>query len=267
MGLLLEKGAGPCSRKQAFNVDLIPESTHSYIALPNEHLLQMIYDIAVRQGLKLINEKLGMDLKGMRFFGVVDVERKSFFGNRIKLMIGFCNSYNKSMSVRVCIGGTVLVCSNMAFHAYTDELSGVTGIAAHEHRINLYDGLFQRIEAAFKTIETFRKVQNDFYERLINRTITPNQAYAFIVRSAKAGVINKTRILTVADEWDFQKNNPGRKNEREWHETFKPRNAYSLFNAFTQVQKDRMIQNPVQTNIQTLSLTKFFVDYFRIKNN
>jgi hypothetical protein len=31
-----------------------------------------------------------------------------------------------------------------------------------------------------------------------------------------------------------------------------------LFNAFTEVQKDRMAANPVNTNIQTMGLTEFF---------
>lgn len=268
MGLLLEKSAGPCTRIEAFNEELIPESTHSYVALPNEHLVKMVHDVAKLHGLKLTNERLGLDLKGMRFFGVVDVEGKSFFENRIRLMVGFCNSYNKSMSARVCIGGTVIVCSNMAFHAYTDELSGVTGIAAHEHRINIYDGLFQRIKAAFDTIETFRKVQNHFYKRLTDERIKRDKANSIIVQAAQAGVINKTRILSIVNEWEYQEVAPkDRSDGREWHSQFQSRNAYSLFNAFTQVQKDRMTQNPVQANIQTLGLTKFFVDQFRIKNN
>lgn len=270
MGLLLDTPlSGPCTRQEAFNLELIPGSTHSYQALPNEHLVQMINDVAKQFGLKLTNERLGMDLKGMRFFGVNDVVGKTLFGDRAGLMIGFCNSYNKSMSARVCIGAKVFVCSNMAFHAYTDDLTGVTGIAAHEHRINLYNGLFQRIKAAFETIETFREIQSDFYARLEESKLRKDRAYSIIVRAAQAGVINKTRILRVAQEWDRQGIEPESKaqaTELGWHPEFKARNAFSLFNAFTQIMKSKMAVNPVQANIQTLGLTEFFADIYRIKH-
>jgi len=253
--------SGRCTREQAFSDSLISIATPTYKPLPNAVLLDMINTVAGQNNLVLVNEELGMDLKGQRFFGVCDIQGKTFFDGQIQMQIGFCNSYNKSMSARVCIGGKVMVCSNRAFHAYTDDLTGVNGMAAHPHYINVEAGLFQRIQAAFSQIGDFKNSQEKFYRELLRRRIDPNYAYATIVRAALAGVINKTKVLTIANEWDRQEKEPDT-NVYEWHQEFRRRTGYSLFNAFTQVEKDRYAKNPVQSNIQTMALTNFFKQEF-----
>ena len=265
-GLMLSTPeSGPCTREQAFSKILIPSATDTYIPLPNKDLLDMVADVARLHGIVIVNERLGMDLKGMRFFGVYDVEGKDFFGDRIKLMIGFCNSYNRSMSARVCIGGQVLVCSNRAFHAYADETSGIVGMALHPHRKNIRTGIYQRIDTAFQTIEAFRTLQNDFFNRLENTSVRKDRAYSLIVQAAQQGIINKTKIVTVAHEWDIQGMEPAndlQAKEWDWHPEFRDRNIFNLFNAFTQVEKKRQEVNPVQSNLQTMALTKFFYDKY-----
>lgn len=251
--------SGPCSREQAFDTGLIPSATTTYQPLSNEDLVHMVELVAQKHGLTLKNEQLGWDLKGMRFFGVMDVEGKDFMGGAVQLMVGFCNSYNRSMSARVCIGGKVFVCSNRAFHAYTDEETGADGMAIHSHRRFISDGLFHRVEGAFSTIDSFRRTQENFYQRLTDTSVTKDDAYALIVRAAKADVINKTKILTIAEEWDRQGREPLTPNQAEgWHPEFKERNAFSLFNAFTEVEKVRAKKNPVLSHMQTMALTQFF---------
>ena len=253
--------SGRCSKKEAFAMDLIPEPTRTYQPFSNEELVLMINTVAKQYGMTLNNEQLGMDLKGMRFFGVYTVEGFDFFGGRIKLTIGFCNSYNRSMSGRMCIGGDVTVCSNSLFYAYTDEDTGINGMAMAEHRPGIHDGLFQKIDACFAGIEEFRKKQEMFYGHLEERPLSQKEAYHIIVKAAQANVLNKTRILRVAEEWDWQDRGPQNNDEEQhriWHPEFKPRTAYSLLNAFTEVQKDQMKANPVNTNINTMGLSQFF---------
>lgn len=253
--------AGRCTMAEAFAKNLIPAPTRTYQPLSNEELVKMIKKVAGIYKMKLTDEQLGMDLKGMRFFGIYTVEGFDFFGGRIKLTVGFCNSYNRSMSGRMCIGADVTVCSNRALFAYTDEVTGVNGLAIAEHRPGIHDGLFQKIDACFAGIEEFRIQQELFYEHLAKRHITTEEAYHLIVKAAQANVLNKTRILRVAKEWDWQEKGPQNdeeEKEREWHLEFASRTAYSLFNAFTEVQKDKMKVNPVNTNINTMGLTEFF---------
>lgn len=265
MDLMMDTySSGHCTRNQAFNRSLLPEATKTYQPLPNKIMLDMIYSIAKECGLTLTNEQLGMDLKGQRFFGVCDIEGNDFFDGRIVLQIGFCNSYNKSMSARFCIGGKVFVCSNMAFYSYTDEATGISGMASHPHYVNVKSGICERIKAAFGQIQAFRESQESFYSGLIDHKIDNNKAYGTIVRAAQVGVVKKTNVLTIADEWDRQSVEAEAEGKFEWHEEFMSRDAYSLFNAFTQVEKERLSKNPVQSHIGTMDLTNFFCKEFKL---
>ena len=262
--------SGKCSRQEAFNKLLIPEATRTYQPLPNKVMLDMIYRIAEESGINLTNEQLGMDLKGQRFFGVCDIEGQDFFGGAIKMMIGYCNSYNGTMSSRFCIGGKVFVCSNLAFHAYTDGKTGISGVVIRPHKnlhdMGIHDGLILQIKEAFSQIGDFRQEQERFYDGLSTRKVSTDKAYSTIVKAAQAGLVNKTRVLTIANEWNRQSVEPKdiETSGHEWHEEFQGRNAYSLFNAFTQVEKDRLEKNPVQSNISTIDLSGFFCNEFRL---
>lgn len=268
MGLVLDTPtSGPCKRKDAFSKYLIPGTTRTYQPLPNKVLVDMIYRIAKESNVALADEQLGMDLKGQRFFGVCDIEGKDFLGGHIKMMIGFCNSYNGTMATRFCLGSKVFVCSNRAFHAYTDEDTGISGISIRPHWSydnDKHKGLVAQIKEAFHQIDDFREAQERFYEGLLKRRLNDNKAYATIVRAAQQGVINKTKVLTLANEWSRQGVEPNTEPDFEWHKEFKGRNAYSLFNAFTQVEKDRLEKNPVQSNISTIDLSGFFCQEFNL---
>ena len=266
MNLLLDTPlSGPCSRNESFNTQLIPKETRTYQPLANEVLVNMIYRISKESNIILSNEQLGMDLKGQRFFGVCDIEGKDFLNDEIKMMIGFCNSYNGTMATRFCIGGKVFVCSNKAFHAYTDDKTGISGISIRPHWSydnDEHDGLISQIKEAFQQVDDFREAQENFYGGLLNCEVKDNKAYSTVVRAAQQGIINKTKILTLANEWNRQVEKPN--DDFEWHKEFKDRNAYSLFNAFTQINKIKQETNPVQANISTIELTDFFCKEFRL---
>jgi len=252
--------SGVCTAEQAFAKHLIPPSTSTYGAVPNEELVLMLNEAARQQGVVLTEEKLAMDLKGQRFFGTYAVEGLDIHGGRVKLMLGFCNSYNKSLRVRICFGGRVFVCSNLCFYAWDDDETGIVGEVGHRHTVNVSDGLWQRLETGLSQIENFRKEQNRFYESLVQAQLSKNDAYSLIIKAAKDGVLNKSRILDVANEWDYQRNIPDTEEQylREWHQDFRERTAYALFNAFTQNEKPRHEKNPVASSMDTLALSRFF---------
>jgi len=117
-------------------------------------------------------------------------------------------------------------------------------------------GLISEIRSAFQQVDDFKEAQEHFYGGLADRRLSDNRAYATIVRAAQRGVINKTKVLTLANEWQRQATEPQVETcDFEWHPEFMPRNAYSLFNAFTQVEKERLAKNPVASNISTIDLS------------
>jgi len=255
--------SGPCTREQAFASNLIPQSTATYMAVPNEELMLMLNDAARQHGLILTGEHLGMDLKGMRLFGTYQVEGKDIMDKNVQLMMGFCNSYNRSLRIRVCFGAKVFVCSNLCFHHWTDDETGIGGEAGHRHTVNVNDGLWQRLTAALSTVDSYRAIQEKFYQRLAERELQRDEAYSFILRAAKMDALPKSRILDVANEWDRQAIVP--ENDAEalnWHPEFQRRNAFNLLNAFTEVEKRRLERNPVSSNIGTLGLSNIFYREF-----
>lgn len=259
-GLVLDTPeSGSCTREQAFARDLIPETTDTYHAVSNQELLLMLNDAARQHGLILTGETLGMDRKGNRLFGTYEIENMDFFGGRSKLMLGFCNSYDKSMRIRVCFGGKVFVCSNLCFSHWTDEETGIGGEAAHRHTVNVNKGLWGRLAGALSTVDAFRASQDRFYTTLADRMLTQDEAYSMIVKAGKQDVVKKGRILDVVNEWDSQDRFPETEDENEnWHPEFKRRNAFNLLNAFTEVGKILQKKNPVYANLNTLGLTSFF---------
>lgn len=251
--------SGSCTREQAFARNLIPETTRTYKAVPNEDLLLMLNDAAREHGIILTGESLGMDIKGNRLFGTYEIENMDFFGGRSKLMLGLCNSYDKSLRVRVCFGGKVFVCSNLCFSHWTDEQTGIGGEAAHRHTTNVNEGLWARLGEALSTVDAFRASQDRFYTTLADRMLTQDEAYSAIVKAGKQNVICKGRILDVVNEWDSQDRFPDSEAENEnWHPDFKRRTAFNLLNAFTEVEKKRLEKNPVASHLGTLGLTSFF---------
>lgn len=260
MSLVLDTPqSGICTREQAFAKHLIPQSTATYGAVSNEELILMLNDAAREHSLILTNECLGMDSKGMRMFGTYEIENMDFFGGRAKLMMGFCNSGDKSLRIRVCFGGKVFVCSNLCFSHWTDEDTGIGGEASHRHTSKVSDGLWQRLTEALSTVDAFRAGQDRFYTTLADRDLTENEAYGTILRASLAGVVSKVRVMDVVKEWNGQDRYP--ENEAEnlnWHPEFKRRNAFNLLNAFTEVEKKRLEKNPVSSNLGTLGLTNFF---------
>ena len=267
-GLVLDTiESGPCTREQAFARHLIPESTDTYQAVSNEQLLLMLNDCAREHGLTLTGEELGLDLKGQRMFGTYEVEGKDFFGGRSKLMMGFCNSGNKTLRIRVCFGGKVFVCSNLCFSHWTDEDTGMGGEAAHRHTSNVKDGLWQRLTQALSTVDAFRASQDKFYSQLADTRLGRKDANDFILRAALSGVINPKRAFDTAKEYHSQPIEPENKADAvNWHPEFRRRNAFNLLNAFTEVEKARLEKNPVASNIGTLGLTNLFYREFIHQN-
>ena len=267
MSLVLDTPkSGQCTLEQASDRNLIPTATRTYQPLPNKVMIDMIYRIAREKDIKLSNQQLGLDCKGQRMFGVCDLEDVDILDNKIGLQIGFCNSYDKSISAKFCIGSVVFVCSNRAFHAYTND-NGINGHVVRQHwnyNNDNHHNLIEQIREAFGQIDIFKQSQERFYGGLNDREIrTDDKAYGTIIRAAQAGMINKTKVLTIADEWSRQAVEPI-DTEHEWHEEFMPRTAYSLFNAFTQVNKAKIETSPVAANISTMDLTSFFYKEFNL---
>ena len=196
----------------------------------------------------------------MQLFGTYTIKGRNFFGDQIRMKLGIANSYNKTLTAKICWGQEIIVCSNLSFSAYGGE-NGMSSISSHKHTNMIFgdSGLWYRLNKSMEQIDNFCREQERFCEKLSDKNLSRDEAYSTIVRSARLGVIGKKSILDVADIYDKQAEYPNSEEEYEnYYESFKSRTSYSLFNAYTQNNKSRLEKNIVAASLDTLKLTEFF---------
>jgi hypothetical protein len=262
-GLILDTPkSGVITMKQAFAIPL-PEETKTYIPVSNEDLWKLMQQKAFQRGLQLGTPQMGIDHNGQRLFGSVEIVNMDHLDNEVRLMLGFRNSYNKSMSVGICFGSKVFVCSNMCFTGYTSEGEEAVGQVHHRHSTNVWDGLPERLDAAFDKFDVFKSYQDSFYNRLKEHDLSDAEAHNLIIQSVRSEAITARDCMVIADEWAFQANGPQNEVEEEnWHPEFAPRNAWSLFNAYTEKAKKHQIKNPLEANLRSIRMNNFFKQQF-----
>ena len=261
--MLDTKGSGYCTLEQLDTISL-PRRTRSYRPVSHRELIKMTEDVAGGFGLQISNPQIGVARGGQQMFSVYEVAGQDHCDNKVALMLGLRNSYDKSMAAGVCFGSKVFVCSNLCFSGYTDE-NQIIPVASHRHTVMVWDVLRDRIAKSLQQVPAFVGFQNKLYEGLSDTKVNTDLAYATMVRASQQDVIAPTDISKVVDIWHSQEripNNDAEAMERHWTPDFEPRNAWSLFNAFTQHSKKVQESNPVKANKRSINLTRLFVKEF-----
>src|SRR5439155_23364020 len=89
----------------------------------------------------------------------------------------------------------------------------------------------------------FKEVEAARIARMAGMELTPEQASHVILAAFRRGIISSLQLPKVCGEWESPR-----------HEEFKPRTAWSLFNAFTEVLKPRAVSAPQAFVAQTIRL-------------
>jgi hypothetical protein len=124
-------------------------------------------------------------------------------------------------------------CSNGWF--FGDEIA-----LLRKHTSRLFEDLDEKIEAGFSRIfEEWER--NDL--RVMNyreRKLDDKEAHDLVIKSMDAAAIPPSAIPRVLQEF-----------RSPWHQEFVPRNAWSLYNAFTEVMKSSPHLLPERTRALT----------------
>ena len=248
MSLIAEKKV---TRQQVIQPVVPMRQTDTYQPVQNGDFLDMLENVAESHGLELGEPQFGEARARQRMFGVYPVNGKNHFGEMVQLMLGVRNAFDGSISAGICFGAKVLVCSNLVFTGYAGE-DGIAGKAFHRHvrktlTPTLVPRLRDRIDAALYQVDNFIGLQNQFYTHLRDTKISEDRASETIIQAARRNVIPKKDILDISDEWL----NPQ-------HEDFKDRNAWSLFNAFTEQGKSYTDRNLVAGSQRLIDITEHF---------
>ena len=178
-------------------------------------------------------EKYGIAREGKRFFGVLDLSTPLAEG--VSLSVGVRNSVDKSFPLGFAAGSRVFVCDNLAFRS---EL-----LVRRKHTINGMRAFGTAIGSAVASLASFKEAEQDRIRRMAEQELTPAMASHIILSAYRRGIVSSLQLPHVCQAW-----------EEPPHDEFRPRTAWSLFNAFTEVLKPRAVAAPQQFVAQTIRL-------------
>jgi hypothetical protein len=184
-------------------------------------------------GYVITSEKLALARSDARFFGVLNLDTPLARG--VGLTVGVRNSVDRSFPLGFAAGSHCFVCDNLAFRA---EL-----LVRRKHTLNGMRAFGTAIGAAVASLTSFREAEELRIRRMAETELTPPMASHVILTALRRGIISSLQLPKVSKAW-----------EEPAHEEFKPRTAWSLFNAFTEVLKPRAVAAPQAFVAQTIRL-------------
>ena len=231
MGLCMCEGKF-VDRNEVALVDT-PDSTLTWKPVPHIKVIDAVTEVVKAHKWQITEEQFGLAREGQKLFGVMKINKSS--SSDWVRCIGLRNSHDKSFSVGLSAGISVMVCSNMAF-------GGTTIIKRrHTSRIELtelVDIAVNELENEFLMLE---KVCEDLKVQYISND---DEARSRIVRAAEIGAINSCDIVPVFKEF-----------KRPKHEEFSEPTRWSLLNAFTETIKK---YTPQRVDHSYLALNRCF---------
>jgi hypothetical protein len=142
---------------------------------------------------------------------------------------------DKSFPLGFAAGSRVFVCDNLAF---SSEL-----LVRRKHTRHGMKAFATAISNAVAGLVSFKVAEEQRIRRMVELELSDAQASHLILSAYRRGIISTLQLPGVCKEW-----------EEPSHDEFKPRNAWSLFNAFTEVLKPRAVAAPQSFVAQTIRL-------------
>lgn len=210
-----------------------PEPVGRWHPVAHVRVLEAVKETLAGAGYRVRAEKYALARHDARFFGVLDLETPLAAG--VSLSVGVRNSVDKSFPLGFAAGSRVFVCDNLAFRS---EL-----LVRRRHTVNGMKAFGQAIAGAVASLTSFREAEELRIRRMAGRELTPAEASHIILAAYRRGIISTLQLPRVCAEW-----------EEPRHDDFRPRTAWSLFNAFTEVLKSRADSAPQAFVASTIRL-------------
>jgi len=230
MTLLLSKSQ-KVSRTELKSIPT-PMPTSSWHPVPHYQLAELVNNEADRRGFHIIDESYGISADGSKMFGVLRFHPEGH--PEYTRALGIRNSNNKTFSVGLVAGLSVLVCDNLCFGG------GTTIYRRHTSGIDM-DSL---IPSAFDSIGEQYNILEQRVASLKVEMLSIDDAKLVVVKAAEYKAIPSCDIIPVLKEF---------KNPR--HSEFKEENSWSLYNAFTETAKK---YSPPRADYCYRTLSKIF---------
>jgi hypothetical protein len=214
--LLLHSGGWSASKADLAAVP-VPDLTNSYHPVPYGRFVEEVELHVPRFGLTIERADFALARQGAQMFGVLTCRN----GRPMEdwtLAIGLRNSYDRSLSIGLVAGTRVLCCDNLAFAGDVK--------ASRKHTVNVFRDLPDLIYQMLSQVASMRERIEGEIAAMKVRELPPAHAHHLMVEAIRANVIPASWLPKVIAAWDAPRQTE-----------MAPRTAWSLFNAFTEVQK------------------------------
>jgi hypothetical protein len=213
---LMHRGGEIVTRDQ-LDLVKVPEETDSYIPVPHYDLASKLLTVSqdLLTGFTLVGENYALARQGQQLFALLKFQKDN---SEIGLSVAFRNSYDRSMSVGLAIGGSVFICDNLALHGEIAVMK--------KHTKGVWNALEDlAITSLYKAQHKYEKVIADA-ERLKGLPISNREAFQLMGLLYGHDIASPRQLPVIREEW-----------LRPTHDPFNERNKWSFFNAVTEALK------------------------------
>ncbi len=224
--LLLHCGARAVEREQVMDVPT-PWPTDTWTPIAHIALVAHVEQTLRTNGLIIGNQAHSLSHDGARYFGLMEVQR-SESDHDYCWILGLRNSHDKTFPAGITAGAQVFVCDNLSF-------SGEVKLARKHTRFITRD-LPRLVQSAVGRLMDRWYHQDTRLATYKLADIDDRTAHDLVIRACDVGVVPNRTIPAVLGEWREPR-----------HSEFEPRNAWSLFNAFTEALKGNLVELPRRT--------------------
>jgi hypothetical protein len=196
-----------------------PDATRSFKPVPHMELIDTLEHVLKLNRIAIRKEQFALRRDGSTLFGVLQLAYQDTPDGMAAL--GLRTSNNRTMSIQICAGLSVFVCDNMVFRGDLIALN-------RKHTA----GLHLRTEinhAVLRFQDHFGRLTGEI-ANLKERLLSDGEAKAILHDVFVQGIL-PIRLLPDASRLYFE----------PFVDDFRPRNAWSLHNAFTAVAKEMPI--------------------------
>ena len=238
--LVLHRGGWQATKADLASVP-VPPATDSYVPVPYGRFIEEVELHVPRFGLMITDEAFALARDGQQIFGVLTCTN-GHGSQDFALAIGLRNSYDRSLSAQLLAGSRVFVCDNLAFSGEAK--------ASRKHTVNVFRDLPDMVYRMLSQVRSLQERTITEIAAMKARELESREADHLMVESIRQNALPASLLPKVLEHWE----------KPQQPELFGGRNAWLLFNAFTEVLKTR---SPRQQIEDSLRLTQVFREVLR----
>ena len=262
MTLMLHCGAHKTSFDEVCNV--VPDrslTSASFRPVPHSWLFNRTVETLDDLGFSVVEEAHALMRNGQRYFGYLKI-RKRVPGQDVRdltpeydFICGVRNGHDGQMKAAWVFGEQVFVCDNLAFSGDMIEFS-------RKHTRNIVRDVQPLMFDKLSSIECHMQNVHERVEHYKNTPVkTRRDLNDLVITALRDGAVRATSIEHVLREWDKSQEGSG----PGGHESLGGNSYWTLFNCFTEVEKQRpsIVEQPKRNKRLTslLDATSRFVPY------